>query len=160
MRSFSVLASLSLLGLAAPASAQVAVELRANGYTEVRVLLSAGAEGGHAVVPMSTLVSTGDLSQQDLVLGRAVDVELEPNSTQTITVPAFCVNSNRSPPSAGAEVQAVRPADPAVTSLLAAQGPYAQHVVQSAVWAYLDGHAPDEQARKIFLLARIPVKTP
>lgn len=158
MRALTFCGTLSVLFAASAASAQVSVDLRANGYTEVQATLTAGPEGGHVVVPMGTLVSTGDQSQQDLVLGRALDVELEPNTTQVVSVPAFCVNSNRSPPSAGAEVQAVRAADPAVTRLLGAQGSYAQHVVQAAVWAYLDGHTPDEQALKIFRFAGITPK--
>ena len=158
MRALTTFGTAIFLLAASAASAQVSVELRANGYTEVQATLTAGPDGGHVVVPMGTLVSTGDRSQQDLVLGRAVDVELEPNTTQVVSVPAFCVNSSRAPPSAGAEVQAVQAADPAVTRLLSAQGSYPQHVVQAAVWSYLDGHAPDAQALKIFRYAGITPK--
>jgi len=140
------------------ALAEVSVELAASGSGDVIASLSGGSEGGRVVVPVGTIVSGGDISQQDLVLGQPVDVNLAPHERREVTVPAFCIHSSRGVPEPGLQMREVERADPTLVRLLSVQGQY-PHLMQSAVWSYLDGYAPDDQARKVFLMAGVVPKT-
>jgi hypothetical protein len=109
-------------------------------------------------IPIGTLVSTGDVQQQDLVLGRSIELELEPDEARTVNVPAFCVHLSRQPPRAGGALQAIGMAEPALARLLNVGRAYAENVVQSAVWSFVDGYPPEGLAAKLFLLAGVVSK--
>jgi hypothetical protein len=126
--------------------------------TEVAVHATAGPEGGLARVPIGTLVSTGDVEQQDLVLGRTLELELEPGETRTVNVPAFCVHLSRESPRAGGRLTAIGAADPTLARLLAAGRGYSDDDVQSAVWAFVDGCPPRGEAAKMFVFAGVVPK--
>lgn len=134
-------------------SAQVTVGFAVVTGTEVAVRATAGPEGGQVRVPIGTLVSTGDVEQQDLVLGRSIELELEPGEARTVNVPAFCIHLSRQSPRAGGRLTAIGMADPAIARLITAGRGYAEDDVQSAVWAFADGYPPRDAAAKLFLLA-------
>ena len=151
----------SFLGVGSLAHASVHVQYQAGagGNDSVQVLLNADAEGGAVSLPIGTMVSTGDLQQQDLVLGQAIEVELQPNEQRTVTVPAYCMHSSRSVPSPGGGMQAAGNAEAPLERLMAVQHLFPHHVMQQAVWAFRDGNAvSDEFVRKVFEVANVNVK--
>ncbi len=138
-----VVAFLFTLLCAAPAFAQEtppptanAVRFEALSYTHVRVTV-ASAAGDHVVIPMGTIVSTGDEQQQDLVLGAAVDVELEPGQSTSVVVPTYCLHSHRGSPYG--EMHAIGMATPEIQRLIGIRS-LDQGTLQGAVWAYRDGN--------------------
>lgn len=154
-----VMGSVLGLGSLAHASVDVRYQAGAGGNDSVQVLLSADAEGGAVSLPIGSVVSTGDLQQQDLVLGQAIEVDLQPNERRTVTVPAYCMHSSRSVPSPGGGMQAAGNAEAPLEQLMAVQHLFPHHVMQQAVWAYRDGNAvSDEYVRKVFLVANVAVK--
>jgi len=153
----------ALLLLATPAAAApvettgVDVTIRANGYSSVSLVLRASEDGGHVSMPIGTLLTTGDLQQQDLVLADAVDVELEPGRQRTLSVRTYCVHPHRSPPRHRAAMNVRGMADSTLAALAGEAG--TQSSVQEAIWAHLDQRTThDDEARRILARHGLVVK--
>ena len=147
------------LGSLAHASVRVQYQAGAGGNDSVQVLMSADAEGGAVSLPIGTMVSTGDLQQQDLVLGQAIELDLQPNERRTVTVPAYCMHSSRSVPNPGGGMVAAGNAEAPLEQLMAVQHLFPHHVMQQAVWAFRDGNSvQDEYVRKVFEVANVALK--
>ncbi len=161
MKSLCGLVCVLGVGLSSGAQAQLTVAFAAGagGNDSVRVSIAASQRGGELHIPAGTLVSTGDGLQQDLVLGEAVDIELQPNQRRAVTVSAYCVHSSRSVPNAGNAMERAGASEQALQRLMAVEDQFSHHVLQSAVWAYRDGSPPsDEMVAKALLVAGVVVK--
>ncbi|MEM9070293.1 MAG: hypothetical protein AAGE52_17430 [Myxococcota bacterium] len=143
----------------AEAQVEVAILAAGTGNDQVQIQLNASPEGGTVAMPVGTLVSTGDLSQQDLVLGEAVEMNLEPNERRTISVAAYCVHSSRSVPNTGVSMAQAGVGERELQRLMAVQNQFSHDIMQRAVWAYRNRETTtDSQVEKVFLVAGVVVK--
>lgn len=152
-------AALWVMPSAAHADVQVSFAAGAGGNDSVAVQMLASQGGGAVHIPAGTMVSTGGEMNQDLVLGQAVNVELQEGERRTVTIPAYCMHSSRAVPSPGGSMQNIGDADAALQRLMAVSAAYSHQTMQAAVWAYRDGQAPsNELVAKIFLVAGVITK--
>ena len=124
----------SVISIAATARAEVSVEYRAAGGINVDIVLEA-TTGGQVEIPSGTIIATGLEEEQRFLIGQTIERTLRAGERATVSVQAFCLDLERSAPSAGSAMHRVGVATGDLQRLLAVAVQADHGVLQQAIWA-------------------------